>query len=673
MALLLPTGGGENLSPEAALEILENLWQHRFHLIPCGSPTDVVPKFFRSRHPFDDEPTLTARWAKTPRVSWKHYQRAQPTWEEVKTWHQMYPKANWAAITGIPFAGWDADSDQAVEWFSQGGGSRTPLRQKTPRGGSHFFYSIGGVNVRNSTGSNNLDVRGEGGYVLITPSKGYEWKIDEHFIAEDMDDLPALNQTDLENILAFNNEGKVQKITQHLTEDPVKMGERNDTLARLVGRWIKEGWGQREVLIKAQDWNQTLAPPMGLIEVTQTTVSIIHGHIQRHPEDVDGGALRWQTSNWHVDLTEELKEIQSQEDPIEAEPAEVKHPLGLEVFTHESWTELDDSTVEQYWGDRFVFQRSRVLLLGKPKIGKSNWLGAFAAAATTGTEFMGVPFSRPLKVVWLQAEIIREFIKSRVEMYYRKFESDPDLLQLGYSNLIPSGRLRKNLMRDGDIQMISDEIAYHEPDLVMIDPIINFFDGEENNNAEIHKLLDRIDLLIEAHNICVIVAHHTGKERADDKSFMSARGGSAFAGWFDSGIKLLGEKPDVNLFYEARNAQEPNEHLAAFDFDEGEWKVNAFTPVTPGKQVSEEDQVIIARVLMQAMESTVFYRRKELEILARQALKKAKMPNGINACQKAVTYVQKYLGDKVKTYADPGKAVWHYLASNDMQKPWEVE
>ncbi len=29
MALLLPTGGGGDLSPEAALEILENLWQHR--------------------------------------------------------------------------------------------------------------------------------------------------------------------------------------------------------------------------------------------------------------------------------------------------------------------------------------------------------------------------------------------------------------------------------------------------------------------------------------------------------------------------------------------------------------------------------------------------------------------------------------------------------------------
>ena len=31
---------------------------------------------------------------------------------------------------------------------------------------------------------------------------------------------------------------------------------------------------------------------------------------------------------------------------------------------------------------------------------------------------------------------------------------------------------------------------------------------------------------------------------------MSARGGSAFAGWMDSGIKLMGQKPNVTMFYE---------------------------------------------------------------------------------------------------------------------------
>ena len=73
------------------------------------------------------------------------------------------------------------------------------------------------------------------------------------------------------------------------------------------------------------------------------------------------------------------------------------------------------------------------------------------------------------------------------------------------------------------------------------------------------------------------------------------------------------------------------------------------------------------------MSSTTFYRRKELEILAQQALCEEKLPSGNKAAQKAVSYVQKYKGNIVKTHAVPGQAVWHYLESNEMQRPWEVE
>ena len=100
---------------------------------------------------------------------------------------------------------------------------------------------------------------------------------------------------------------------------------------------------------------------------------------------------------------------------------------------------------------------------------------------------------------------------------------DPDVQRIGYDNLIISGRLRKNLMRDADIQAFSDEIAFHNPDIVMIDPVINFFDGEENNNSDIRRLMDRIDMLMELNNVSVILAHHTGKERADDKSSICSR------------------------------------------------------------------------------------------------------------------------------------------------------
>ena len=89
--------------------------------------------------------------------------------------------------------------------------------------------------------------------------------------------------------------------------------------------------------------------------------------------------------------------------------------------------------------------------------------------------------------------------------------------------------------------------------------------------------------------------------------------------------------------------------------------------------MSEEDEVAIARIVVEAMSSTTFYKRKELEILAQQALKESGMSSGERAAMKAVSYVQKYKGNIVKTHAVPGKAVWHYLESNEMQRPWEVE
>ena len=672
MPFFLEEHSGEDISPEAKEEMLLMMWEWGMHIIPCGSPSEKVPQYFRNRNPFAEEDELKRKWSKTPRMNWRHYQKIQPSREEITQWHKQYPHANWAAITGINFVVVDSDSSESTQWIQDGNISSTPMTQSSPSGGRHFFYSVPGNRVvRNSVGQNKIDVRGEGGYIMVVPSYNYRMQYDQSFLINDFDELPLLTEEDIQKVFSFNNDGKVVSLREKLTEDPRSQGSRNDTLARLVGKWIKEGWGMREILIKAQDWNQTCEPPLDLLETTRTTISIAEGHVKRHPEDVDAGVLDWKTSTWNTDVKEDLEYIQGQEDVQETETV-TSGPLGLKPFSDDEWTDLKTSTIDQYWGDAFIFEKSRVLLLGKPKIGKSNWLGAFAAGATTGTDFMEVPFSRPLKVIWFQAEIIAEFLKRRIEVYYRRFAADPEVQRIGYDNLIISGRLRKNLMRDADIQAFSDEIAFHKPDIVMIDPIINFFDGEENNNSDIRRLMDRIDMLMEMNNVSVILAHHTGKERADDKSFLSARGGSVFAGWFDSGIKLSGEKPEVNLFYEARNAQEPEEHMAFFDFDEGIWKRSMWTPKRK-HEVSEEDEVKIAQVVASAMSSTVFYKRKELEMLAREALGTAKMNSGERAAMKAVSYVQKYMGNVVKTHAEPGKAVWHYLASNEMQRPWEAE
>ena len=672
--LFQPEFSGESISFEQKGEWLNELLEYGIHIIPCGSPHDTVPQYFRKRHPFDDEAQLKAKWAKTPRVNWSHYQRTQPSDMEVKAWHHEFPAANWAAITGINFAVVDADSDEAMAWISEGNITRSPLTQRTPRGGAHYFYSIAQAEVRTGAGKNKIDTRGVGGYVMVAPSLGYTMHCEPSYGVGSMDDLPPLTDMDISKITAFNNGGDAEpNIREVLNEDAAEEGGRNDKLARLVGKWIKEGWGMREILIKAQDWNQTCDPPLSIVETATTTLSICQGHIKRHPEDIDAGVNEWETSQWQTQISEDLKQIQDQEDPVEAPGKPEIGPLGLVPFSDQEWQEETTfGQIEQYWGDAFVFQNSRVLLLGKPKIGKSNFLGAFAAGACTGTDFLGVPFSKPLKVMWFQAEIIKEFMKDRIETYFRRFAHDEDMIRMGYQNLIVSGRLRKNLMTDQDIQAFHEEIQYHKPDIVMIDPIINFFDGEENSNTEIRKLLDRIDRLIELNNVAVLLAHHTGKERADDKSFMSARGGSVFAGWFDSGIKLAGEKPNVQFYYEARNARDPDEHLASFDFELGEWQVSDLLK-RPTKQISTEDEVEIADIVFKGMQLDKYYKRGDMELLAKKQLRRHNRANGQKACRNAVSYLQSHLGHKVLTYSLPGQAMWHYLAESTAQKPWEVE
>tara|TARA_R110001592_G_scaffold230278_4_gene487092 strand:+ start:793 stop:2805 length:2013 start_codon:yes stop_codon:yes gene_type:complete len=659
----------EKISKDVKNEMLDSYWEHGFHLIPCGSKDEYIPEYFRKRHTFDTEEEIKARWAKAPRVKWEPFQRTQPTRRQMNEWLQKFPLSNWAALTGINFVVLDADSQEAVEFIESKKITGTPLKQMTPRGGMHFFYSINpGIEVRNSAGQNKLDIRGTGGYVMLCPSHDYFFINDSHTSISDIDELPCLQPEDLQRIAEFNNVGHTQNVVSgKLDSVGTDIGTRNDKLARLVGKWIKEGWGQRDILIKAQDWNQTNIPPMSPMEVTTTTMSIVNGHIKRHPEDVEMGMLRWETSKWEVHLEDEQKEILKQEDPIEnlAEEKPERGPLGLMPW--KDFSALDIETPTEYWGDKFIFQQARVLMIGKPKIGKSHWLGAFATAASTGTEFMGKSFPRPLRVMWLQAEIIEAYITERVNLYLTPYEEQSEYVESLGENLIVSGRLRKNLLKDSDIDMVSEEIAFHQPDIVMLDPFINFFDGEENSNADIHKLLGRVDRLIELHNVCFIIAHHTGKDRQDDMSFMSARGGSVFAGWFDSGIKLLGDKPNVTLFYEARNAREPESHGAYFNFDTGLWNIVDFDAE---KQVDEVD---IAHTVANSMDKTKFYTRAELELQARKGLKDRGLPSGVGKGKAAVSYVQKYLGGRVLTHAIPGKQTWHWLVSNEGVKPWEEE
>jgi hypothetical protein len=46
---------------------------------------------------------------------------------------------------------------------------------ETPSGGMHFYFKDAGIKNSASVLAPGVDIRGEGGYVIVPPSKGYKW------------------------------------------------------------------------------------------------------------------------------------------------------------------------------------------------------------------------------------------------------------------------------------------------------------------------------------------------------------------------------------------------------------------------------------------------------------------------------------------------------------------
>lgn len=115
---------------------------------------------------------------KTPLVRWRDYQDGLPTEDEVRSWWRRHPNANIGMATG-KLSGvivLDCDSGEARQLcMSMGGLDRTPAVWTGTPGGCHFWLRHPGVDLPNFVRDiPGTDFRGDGGYVLLPPSR--HWK-----------------------------------------------------------------------------------------------------------------------------------------------------------------------------------------------------------------------------------------------------------------------------------------------------------------------------------------------------------------------------------------------------------------------------------------------------------------------------------------------------------------
>lgn len=225
--------------------------------------------------------------AKHPRTP-RGFKDATTNEQTLRTWWQRWPDANVAIPTGagsgIVVIDTDHKPDQGIEGEEtlsalekQHGALPETVEQITGGGGHQRFFRYPGVPIPCSTGTlgPGIDIRGDGGYVLVPPSthesgRVYEWELSHH-----PDDTPLADLSPAwVALLQSQSTGTGSRAHADTESEPIREGQRNDTLFRLARSMRVKGMSHEGILAALSAENSTRCrPPLSEAEVRQIAES----------------------------------------------------------------------------------------------------------------------------------------------------------------------------------------------------------------------------------------------------------------------------------------------------------------------------------------------------------------------------------------------------------------
>ncbi|MED3897392.1 bifunctional DNA primase/polymerase [Priestia aryabhattai] len=217
----------------------------------------------------------------------------------INEWWKKWPNANIAVVTGKEsgFVALDVDPRHGGEeslslLINQYGTLPETIEAITGGGGRHILFKNPG-NMRNRTNIlPGLDIRGEGGYIVVAPSlhacgKRYEWELSSRPLEVPLSDMPKwllqMISEPVKDNPARKSENYWAKIIQGVHE-----GERNMSAASLAGYLLRHGIAAPIVYELMLLWNERNNPPES-VEVIEAT---FHSILKRDLKRLKGGKER---------------------------------------------------------------------------------------------------------------------------------------------------------------------------------------------------------------------------------------------------------------------------------------------------------------------------------------------------------------------------------------------
>jgi len=415
---------------------------------------------------------------KVPAVIWRDYSKRYATEDELNKWFGNGVDNNIGVVTGSLSDLLVIDRDEKFLTLA----NESNVQVNTPRGIHDWFKYKEGYG--NSVGVNGqkIDIRGEGGYVVVPPSVVNN----ERYYFADKKDLIQERVVMPDFSFAVVKESFTPVTVEHTTE-----GSRNQTTTRYVGKLLQQ--------TPTKDWD-TYA--------WNTLVAYNNTYNEPPLEE------------------EELKNIfnsiaNREEDSREEEPETTK------IFNPTSISVIYKTNIPNpgYLVDRLVTQEGITIIAGTPGSFKTWLLFDIAKCVADETSsFLDKYTTKHGGVLIIDKENGLRRIKRRLFL----------LGVLDYHNIFietnPSFYINETT-----IYQIRDFCLANSIALVTLDSLRRVFSGDENSSKEINRFLNCLKVLKEA-GISVVLIHHYNKPAPGMKQSM--RGSSDLEAGVDSVIEV---------------------------------------------------------------------------------------------------------------------------------------
>lgn len=241
---------------------------------------------------------------------------------------------------------------------------------------------------------------------------------------------------------------------------------------------------------------------------------------------------------------------------------------SCQVYSLESLLNDRTPVPDDLISKRVLTPGGMLVIGGAPKVGKSDFVLSLLVHMAAGESFLDFKPARPLRIVYLQAEIQKPYLIERL----RNMNLTEDQIQRAKGNLFITPQMKLLLNEDGIeaiLRIIRDSFGNVPPDVIVIDPIRNMFDGgpedgglgENDNKAMMFFLQQRVERLRDEVNpdAGMVLVHHTrklNKTQFREDPFQALSGASSLRGYYTSALLIF--RPDEEastrqLIFELRN------------------------------------------------------------------------------------------------------------------------